>query len=440
MKNINYPTRRLSQAYRRLEELQVEMDQLRDEISRLKATEATNQGSTTPPYSPKPTHTGVKSYARPTVASRCRVKSQPQDYEREEGTSGREEGTSGSEEGTSTPISISGNKYIYRDGVPVLLPMESGHCLGFMKDTKASNQRNQTISQEKYERRIHIDIRRYRRPSLEVEEQICGLRSDWSTPSGWSTPFNENPGLDLEELRLQLPATVDTQPSEPSLEEKTRLNDWLDFGEEIIVRIRSRAGLDFLLRAADITRNAIFDVGRSGVMGWRDSYFYDGPHVVLLGRDEMNRWTDPLDTSRETFNGYKAYEIHDALLNVVHLRNAISHPHSSELGHPETLDRLLQWAQDAVIKLGDEKRALEIRGIRDDLVAEAKTSLRDIQDLYHLAAQPFCEAIEVEWHHERMLLLAQTHYQRGYTKGNCMELVTIANHAERIGIRGKSVS
>ncbi|KAI0478321.1 hypothetical protein F4859DRAFT_521169 [Xylaria cf. heliscus] len=398
MKYISDESRRLSEARKRIKELE-------DECSRLRTQEAGVCG-TRPPRrsSPKssslvqPTATNdTRHYAQATVSSRCKNKFTPQKSNRQDDAATR-------------PVLIDGRGYIYKAGVPIEIPpME---WIGYMNDTKASRSRYYEIREEREERKKRVDIRRQKpQHRKEPEEQL-------PTPSPSPPPVIST--TDEEAI-----FTSDPEPEkapEDGLIRTSRLDEKLSLGHDLVY-IDIKTGLDYLREAAEITQHAIFDV-KSCMPEWDTSMFQGDPNLVRLGRDEMINWMGyEFIESRRFHNGYRCEEISYDLLDVVLLRNTICHPRGSELGDPKNLDRLLKYAQRVSVVLGDEQKALKIRYIRDTLRAEVDNCLQEIKDLKYLACQPYY-GVTHKRHHLKMFKTILEYYNDDY-KG-CKDVLAVA--------------
>ncbi|KAI8949383.1 hypothetical protein F4801DRAFT_603307 [Xylaria longipes] len=435
MKHINEESCRLKQANKRIEELESKLSKLLNENAALRAIKTPKESSrTTTPPTKSTIPNDTRHYAQSTVSSRCKDNSMPQKPQRN---------------GDKAPraVLINGERCVYKAGGLTHITTSWGPYPRFMEDTKASCNRNFEIFEETWARKRQLDFRNLKRQPKEeprksdtrcstpiVEEvELLPEEPQQQTPSSptlpeptFSTAGTEVESWESSDTEVERVGTKVESALEPDLAEKTRLNDHLNLRKEIIY-IKSKTGLDFLRRAAEITQNAIFDF-RSFMPEWKTWMFEDGPHVVRLGRDEMIRWMGGCNEYCENLhNGRLGRDISRTLLSVVCLRNTISHPHGYELRDPERLDYRLVNAQNVSIVLGDEKRALEIRGIRDALRTEVDRSLQEIKDLCHLTPLPYCN-VDYQSHHVETF---QSVLYDGY-HGGSKEVLAAAEAWERV--------
>ncbi|KAI0426239.1 hypothetical protein F5Y09DRAFT_71379 [Xylaria sp. FL1042] len=276
-----------------------------------------------------------------------------------------------------------------------------------MRSTNASESRRQEIFEERYERKIRAQQQATRRPGNQMQ-QVTPDDSGWGS-SGYGG-FDESP-KEAPPSSAPLPSPPPT-PSpiaieveiekEESLAERSRVNDNLKFPTTVL--INSKAGLDYLRRAAEIAQKSIYDAYKNGLGGYVN--WDEGPHLVSLGRKELNVWVSgseeyygdcPLTLSGFAYNGHPGREVYNTIIEVSYLRNVISHPREDSLQGAENVDRLLRYAQKVSIVLGDEKGALEIRDIRDALSVDANNVQQYIRDLYYLSVQPYHGAFNFDF-------------------------------------------
>ncbi|KAI8625594.1 hypothetical protein F5Y19DRAFT_479518 [Xylariaceae sp. FL1651] len=384
MKYISTYSDRLSRALKQIDELEEENAKLRDKNRMLRAsmispelrslTTLTNGGKV---YSPG-------SFAKPTISSRN--KALPDSEKNENFHKGKHY------------ITIIDNKeYVYRAGVPTFIRSQQPNAWdilpGFMRKTKASSERESINYREKIERR-----NRTKRP--QPPHQPLDTRPSPSYEPGWG-PYHAD---HIENLLVDLPESIEEKyqgtNSQLSLADSSRLNDYLDFKQKVL--INSKIGIGLLRQTSELVQGAIFDVAQKEWPRSQNLHFQDGAHLVRLGRDELMQWIGEYPSQELAVNGYSASTIYHTLLDVVPLRNAISHPNGHELRDAAHLDWLLRLGQDVTVKLGDNNRALKVREIRDVLLSEATSSMKDITDLYYLAVLPFHELVEYQTHHIKM--------------------------------------
>ncbi|KAI1741223.1 hypothetical protein F4680DRAFT_464645 [Xylaria scruposa] len=397
MKYVSEYSDRLEKANKRVKYLESERSRLLNENAALRAIKAPTRASPTAKSTRSSISNDTKHYTQATVSSRCKSKSMPLQE-------------SNNNDKAPRAIVINGKRHIYAAGVPTLMTTMDDwtECPRYMGNTKASNNRMSKLLEERMERRNRVDLRRLKAP---VKPKSPDLNSIWSGPS-WGTTLVEEDKLCSEQPQWEsspssMPAetalsTTDTEvgnPSEQSLAQKSRLDDRLNLGDEVVY-IDTRSGLKYLREAFEITQHAILDVKKC-MPEWRSWMSEDDPNLVRLGRDEMISWMGSFEYSGRFHNGRPCRYIYYDLLRLPPLRNTICHPRGCELRDPENLDNLLQNAQKVSVVLGDEKRAQAIRGIRDALRTEVDMCVQEIKDVHDLASLPYYEA-EYKTHHLKM--------------------------------------
>ncbi|RWA07657.1 hypothetical protein EKO27_g7438 [Xylaria grammica] len=364
MKSINERSERLTKAIKRIEELKKENKRLRVEVTTLRTPKPKTpaSGSVKSP-SPK----GIPGYAQSTASSRNKEKSEPQEEEKN---------------ARKIPIiRVDEIPYSYKDGVPM-----KQFYPRYMKSTVSS-----------IEHQRHLFPVYFRKPKPQA------IKNDgWGS---WSSPPHSPP----PPKEAELPPTPPRSPTpisdlEDDLATKSRLYDNLDLG--VRMQTDTRTNLGYLRKAAEIVQKSIFDAGNSGGLGQTHKgglsvrLYADGPHLIRLGRDELISWIGRYPHPGLAYNGRSEYTIHATLLDVVPLRNAISHPSAWELLDSEYVDGLMRRAQDVTVVLGDEKGAMEIRTIRDSLRDDANRAWQTVKDIYWLSLlpQPGLDNLDFPYH------------------------------------------
>lgn len=112
---------------------------------------------------------------------------------------------------------------------------------------------------------------------------------------------------------------------------------------------------------------------------------------MLFGHGELERYLGEFDFNREflAIGGCSAADINSALFGVTELRNAVCHFGGRYWNSVARYDRLLADSQTLLVRLQDERRALKIRRLRDELREEAEKSLTEVEALGHLAVLPY---------------------------------------------------
>ncbi|TRX93643.1 hypothetical protein FHL15_005319 [Xylaria flabelliformis] len=431
MKYVSAYSDRLEKAHKRIKELESERSKLLNENAALRAIKTATISSPTAKPRTKPTVSNDnKHYTQPTVSSRGKGKSVPLQK------------LDTNDEKAHRAVLINGRRHIYAAGVPTpVITIDAWtQRPSYMNGTSASCKRRSEIYEESMERRNRVDLRRLKPPAKpkSIDSNYCwnvpveetkpeSLRSDYS----WGTTLVDEDKLCSEESQLESSAssilsqtalsTADTEVSNPveqCLAQRSRLDDNLDLGNEIVY-IDPTSGLRSLREAFEMTQQAILDV-KSCMPEWHSWIFEDNRNLVRLGRDEMIRWMGSFEYSRRFHNGYPCRDIYHALLRLPPLRNTICHPRGCELRDPENLDYLLRDAQRVSVMLGDEKRAQSIRVIRDALRTEVEMCMQEIKDVHDLAALPFYEA-EHKAHHSIMFKMILDERYTG-----CQKALTVA--------------
>lgn len=290
-------------------------------------------------------------------------------------------------------------KYTYKDGVPIPDTWYAWERPHYMLETELVSQRELEKRLERFERkRRQEEVMKHRisksLPSPPASEQTCVEDQPWD--EGW----DGDPYADARKKAEAYLEDLVIVPHE-ELAEKSGLHRDDKFEREY-VGIDSKKGLGYLQKAFEIVQEAVFEVGKTGAPGW--GLFVDGPHLVRLGRNELLSWMGEYPDPCMGRNGSTAYQIRRALLDVVPLRNAISHPSSGYFRSPRRIEALLKSAQEVAVILVDERRAFELRKLRDELCDEANRSVQDIVDLYHLTLQPHGPKLQFKYHHEAMFI------------------------------------
>ncbi|KAI0097288.1 hypothetical protein GGR51DRAFT_566614 [Nemania sp. FL0031] len=399
MKYIRYQSDRLGMAPEREEDLRKEIASLQKELALLKPNKRRTQPRTSScsektaqsPQTPIAEH----RYAQSTAASRGKLKSQPQSPT----ASKEKESLLVMEKFFGTEL------YRYKDGVPIQMPFLSFRPK-YMGITEASRARTMATEKEYRNRLDELSIKRSMRRPRRFE-------GSWDLP-GHTDHYKELHQMDEFKFHSECPTpplsdTEDDSKLDDSLEKRSRLRDDLYFGQQHI-NIDSKTGFDLLRRAAEIAQEVIHAVGESGHEAW--PRFRGGPHEVKLGRNELMAWLGECPQARFALNGKSASTVFNAVLDVVPLRNAVCHPCGNTFEAAESVDRLIRLSQALAVTLGDEKRAFEVRQLRDDLRDEANRSVQDVLDLYYMSTQPYSPGIECKYHHVKLfkyLLLVHHH-------------------------------
>ncbi|KAJ8110739.1 hypothetical protein ONZ43_g5798 [Nemania bipapillata] len=278
------------------------------------------------------------------------------------------------------------------------------------QSTQASMNREYDICSERLQRRMEkaaIEKRRITRsPTPPIYESDT---NSWE----WEGHWGEDTGTPAEEPLSTTPPSEDIEVEvgdapEPSLAKRSRLNDNLNHATRSVV-IDSKRALDYLRRGIEIAQGVVFEISSSRAPGW--CHFEDGPHLVRFGRSELMYWIgEECPRSYLARNGHSADTVHSALLDIVPIRNSISHPVGQWLRCPIDADDSLRRVHSLAIILGDEKRAFEARRLRDELRDETNRLVQDVLDLYYLTLQPYAPKMEYKSNHVALFKYALRNY------------------------------
>ncbi|KAJ8132303.1 hypothetical protein O1611_g1327 [Lasiodiplodia mahajangana] len=392
MKYISRVSDRLGEAYKRIEELELENARLRKALalSQIDYPNKKSRPSSCSTKSPETLTSASKHrYAQPTEASRNREKSPQQ----------TPKGIRLQPPIVFVADSPHEDGYRYKDGVPREV-YTRGHGRDYMNGTRASERRGMEAFLERWAKR---------REREEAARKRQRLRSPPTSPdypySAADDEYNEPFPQDFPPTPLESNSGIEDK-QDKDLEIRSRLRDNLRFNGE--VTINNESGFGYLRRAFLLAQEAVHAVGETGAPGWRR--FRGGPHVVRLGRDELMSWLGYCGSQHLARNGYSSSTVYSRLLDVVPLRNAVSHPSEDTFEDPEQVDHLVSLSQALAVVLGDEDRAFQLRKIRDDLRDEANRSLQDVLDLWEMSFQPYHPGIECQYHHIKLFEAALRHY------------------------------
>ncbi|KAI1109304.1 hypothetical protein F5Y14DRAFT_456148 [Nemania sp. NC0429] len=385
MKIITETSFRLAEAQEEIKELKKENARLHNELAVLRARFKGSQPAMSSPVN-SPQSKEIH-YARPTVASRCRRESNKK---------------ASNEDQIEGPrfITVSNAKYTYKSGVPTAVAdFKDRIPKGFAQSTEASMNRKWQIY---LDRKEQLKTKPQRVYSTHWDSSLSDQSSKGDSIN---EPVDEMvdafAGLCVESFVDFEDTTVKWLPEhillqEDKIAQKTRLEDNLDF--EIMVHTDATKSFCYLREAVEICQTVIYDKCNTNCPGWYPGVY--GPHFVLLGRDEIITWTGH---GRRPEGKYCGTIVYEALLRLVQLRNAISHPKSGELEDSCYVDGLLRVAQKFCVILGCETAAEKVRQLRDALSGEANQLWGDIMSLCEMIEHPFRGEFEFHRQHEKFL-------------------------------------
>lgn len=410
MKHISQYSVRLSQAFKKIEELEKKNTRIREELIGLRTSNKQGTSCLT-----KSASTNEQPhFAQSTKSSSNKHKSRPQNHNRSKCMTGR-------------AVLISGQLHTKKAGVPLhIAPQKTPSCHGprYISATRASHNREIEIADERLKHKKKQEEIKRRRVSPRLPSpptSRCNSHVRWNSDTvadfmsseaywGWSSNFREKKeDLPLEESPAEVSSGDAEVKSDPPVDLATRSRVDEILGLTSPAPIDSKKGFSYLRRAFHIVQQIVFDVATSP--GWQGGGYEEGPHLVRLGRDELLSW---MGVNCMPYNGYTTSKICNDLLFVVSLRNALCHPNGNTFRDSTEVERLLRHAQRVTVTLGDEKAAMELREMRETLRSEAKQSLQDIRDMYHLSLQPHHEELAYKFHHLPLFKEVLSLHQRGH--------------------------
>ncbi|GAP90922.1 hypothetical protein SAMD00023353_5100420 [Rosellinia necatrix] len=401
MKHINSHSDRLKKAIQKIEDLERENEDLRKKLSQLQPTTPQSEQQSAPTTPRKDPISADNHFAKPTSASLSRVLSKSQRPESPKLKSPE----SAVKKSPSATVSIRGEEYIYKDGVPV--PVAPSHHQwvaqpGFMNATASTALRQCEINYRTIERRSEIDLRRYclTRPGSVTTPPTDDTGREWGDPhehseDEWCEPplpiplsefFDDDEIVD-EEANAQDAVQND-------LAQISSLDDNIDPSYHDLM-IDTKTSLNYLRRSVKIVQIAIHAAGKNCLRGNIRANLKDGPHLILLGRDELLNWLGTNESEKLARHGYPGPAVYSAIMRTPDLRNAISHPTAYLLQNPVVVDALIRSAQKVAVVLGDKTGAMEARAMRDAVKNAANELLQDINDLHYAVQQPFYEMLDL---------------------------------------------
>ncbi|KAK3712773.1 hypothetical protein LTR37_008863 [Vermiconidia calcicola] len=179
--------------------------------------------------------------------------------------------------------------------------------------------------------------------------------------------------------------------SDDSLESRSRLRDDNFYGTPVSAcfvpfKLQTR-----LLKAAlRLAQETLWTALREHWPHIQPSRYLEGPEQVKFGREELSGAFGNEEYPQEANEmcGHPRGTVIHYVLDVVYLRNAVCHP-----GHhtPQELDRLIGRSQGLAVILQDERRAFKTRMLRDQLQAETLKAFQEIKAYVGLASLPFAK-------------------------------------------------
>ncbi|KAK0720131.1 hypothetical protein B0H67DRAFT_552366 [Lasiosphaeris hirsuta] len=396
-------TNRHQRSDREIADLKRQVEELKKENARLKASRPQSPRST--PHQPeKQAHT---RYSTSTSASRARAAAPP----------GKTKGTAGTGVPGGHPVTVGGKRCRYQDGqlwsftdahvMPaddggphdewnsvyqnLLQQKASATPYRFMKETETSSTR-ELATRHQFEKRI-------------LDNKAKEQASDRARNSPTWDAVPETPGPEPEP-RFELESEPKSEPqpepktepisnSSQSLEERSRLND------SPAKRLRSleidgQKAQELTLQSLRLAQESFYYVAKRFWPNLCSIYFPDGPAMVKCSYQEMKMtlyWfpiyrpaeMEKLLSGTGISPGEFTHVVSPSLLGLSKTRNAAYHPETRDVG---AWDYPLNAAHKVAVFLLDEKRAFQIRALRDQLRQEVENTVAEMEEREGLALLP----------------------------------------------------
>ncbi|KAK4494487.1 hypothetical protein PRZ48_014785 [Zasmidium cellare] len=304
------------------------------------------------------------SYARPTAASLGKTNlatdTSPSDTVPSD--------TTPSEQDHTNKATIHGVDYYYVDGC-ISEQDKSSQTIGYLKHTTSSSYKTSSPYRALQDGIAYTTQRSAR----------SDLDSHQTGNSSWD-PLRDTLSMGDDEASCALtynPGFNGIDPNQiQALNDRTRLWD-LKFYDTPAgqVHLRFTNQLQFLKKAHVHAQDALWHGLRQKDPEAQKFYYRHGPRSVKFGREEI-------DKSIGTTTGKLSSSVHSDIYSLVELRNAIAHPRTARL---QRLDHLMQHAQSLACSIGDEKIAVKVRQLRDEMQRQATRVHKAI-----VAYEPYC--------------------------------------------------
>ncbi|KAI1319029.1 hypothetical protein F5Y16DRAFT_418277 [Xylariaceae sp. FL0255] len=344
MKYISRDKDRLVEAMSRIKELEDQNAMLQMEIKKLRIRQNPYSSSPMSPraFKSRDGKPPISRYARATFSSTKKTQMAVSATPRMPIASGIETVT----RGERTP------SHMYDNGA--LVTNLSHECL-FKQSTRASAKREDEIDTEILRRRI-------------LKNSILRRRVDYRPPS------LPDSAIDCE-----------SGPFGSTWESWSEASDDLVWDGPVDVDISSVIGFEYLWRAHTLAQEMIYPLIRE-----HGSIDGGGPHLLGLVRDELHSVIGdrigPMPWL--AMNGYDKYQVHDAILRVVHVRNRVCHPDTYHWSYVDKIDDGLKSVQGVAVMFRKYEQIDELRAMRDNLVVHARESHAIAEKIRHFATLP----------------------------------------------------
>ncbi|KAI1844845.1 hypothetical protein JX266_009073 [Neoarthrinium moseri] len=220
----------------------------------------------------------------------------------------------------------------------------------------------------------------------EIGQFDCDTDEKWSPAQQSTSGSSDTPLIDLswsrtryEELRFRGNIVA----------ERTFLSRSIELSKSAKqIFLPSGFGYDVLSKAVKLSQEALFERAKQSWPSLHRRNFAQGPHEALLGRKELENLLYDADAPLEIETSDYSM-IRQFLMEVVPLRNAVCHFGAYRYSEAETYDNLLRKAHMLTVTLYDERRALMVRNLREEVHKKAEETVAELLALSSLAVLPF---------------------------------------------------
>lgn len=188
----------------------------------------------------------------------------------------------------------------------------------------------------------------------------------------------------------------------------TTLRGCLSLGENVnysdpraLCYVPSKVQFQTLQRGLELAQEALWNALHDNWPEFQLKHWPEGPHEVRFGMTELEAVFPFRNVGVPSEANINMGSILSAAKMVSELRNSVCHP----VRIPNcTADEWLRRAQELAVDLEDEKRAFQIRGLRDRLIDETKKAYEEIRHGRFDACWPY--------HHQRFFDHVLSFYPR----------------------------
>lgn len=233
---------------------------------------------------------------------------------------------------------------------------------------------------------------------------------DWDSPSEeektlWKTYSNEQPTIEQTWVHYDCThcnqlETAWKDESAHSLAARSRLDDaGVSFQQSAAawVNIPYRTQYRLLNSACRITQDVLWHHLREHWPSQQNFLCFEGPREVRLSRSELHNLIIGMDWCPNEHA--TSPTVRDAILDISELRNTLAHQNHNCLA---TVDALITRAQKLAVILLDDKRAMKLRRLRDELRINAVKAVAEIEETFYGNLGPYAPKGR-QWalHHQR---------------------------------------